>query len=75
MSAEIVSLHPGEVGDGFVVAPDQVLSEAMGKYSAVVVVGEKADGDIEVCGSGGAGDTLILLAWAQNFIVQNRVSR
>lgn len=75
MSDNIVTLHPAGVGDGFIVKPDQILTEAAGKYRALVLVGETDSGDIEVCGSGGAGDTLILLAWAQNFIVNNRVTR
>lgn len=75
MSAEIVQLHTGEVGDGYVVTPDDILSAAAGKYHTLVLIGENEAGEIEVCGSHGAGDTLLLLAWAQNFIVNNRVSR
>lgn len=75
MSADVIPLHVVEAGDGHVIAPDQVLSEAAGKYFRLVVVGEAEDGEIHVCGSHGAPDSLMLLAWAQQFIVSNRVAR
>jgi len=75
MSAEIIHLQQGEVGDGYVVPPDNVLEHAKGKFHSLTVVGETEDGEIQVCGTHSPAETLMLLAWAQNFLVQNRVAR
>ncbi len=72
---EAVELHVAEVGPGHVVPPDQVLTEALTKYETLVLVGETADGEIQVCASHHTGEALILLMWAQNFLVQNRTVR
>lgn len=75
MTAEVLRLVPPSVGDAYEIAPDQVLDAAKGKYETVIVVGETADGEIEIAGSAGAGDALALLLWATNFLVQNRTAR
>jgi hypothetical protein len=57
------------------VPPDQVLDHAKGRYLAVVVVGETEGGGIEVAGSNGAAESVLLLGWAKMYLVQNSVHR
>ena len=73
--SEAVQFPAGLIGDGLCLPPDQILEAALGKYASVVLVGETDEGEIEVCGSHGAADSMMLLAWAQNFLVTNRVVR
>lgn len=44
MSAEIIAPGGREVGSGFVVDPDAVLSAALGECEMVVVIGRKKSG-------------------------------
>lgn len=75
MSAEILELHPGAVGDGFKVTPDDVLQHAIGRLDSVLVVGLSKDGDLYVAGSHGAPDSAFLAARAQHYLVTFNVSR
>lgn len=76
MTDNVIQLvHSEGVGDGYVVPPDQILDQAAGKYETLVIVGERPDGEIEVCASHGAGDAVLLLEWAKTFLVQNRTLR
>lgn len=75
MTDNVIPLRVVEVGDGHIVSPESILTEAAGKYATLVLVGETEEGEIQVCGSHGAPDSLLLLAWAQAFIVANKVSR
>ena len=75
MTDNVHRLHPHLVGDAYKVPPEDVLEAAKEGARAVVVVTETEDGEILVASSEGAGDALMLLAWAQAFLVENRVQR
>lgn len=61
------------VGSGIKIDVDQILEEAKGNFVRIAMVCEREDGEIEVRGSDGAAESLMLLAWGQNFIVNNMV--
>jgi hypothetical protein len=65
----------GMIGDGIALPADQVLEQAKGKYRRAVLVGETPDGEIQVCGTAGSGDSALLLLWAINFLTNNIVAR
>lgn len=71
----VTRMRPALVGDGFVMDPDQVLEANKGRFFRVVLVGETEDGDIKVAGTHSAPESLMLLAWATAFLVNNRVMR
>lgn len=51
--SKIVRLVPDVVGDEMFIASDQILSEALGKYTECVVIGRTESGEIQVAGSRG----------------------
>lgn len=71
----VVRLHVAELGDGVVIAPDQILEVAAGKYRMLTMVGETHDGEIQVMGSHSGPESVVLLAYGQNFLVQNMTAR
>lgn len=71
----VVPISPREIGGGIELEPDYVLEAAKGEFESVVIVGEREDGTISVRGSHGPGDTIMLLMWAQNFLVEKRTFR
>ncbi len=75
MTAEIVSLNPGLVGDGYKIASDDVLTAAIGKLSRLVLVGEDADGELYIAGTDGAADSTFLMERAKLTLVQSMVLR
>lgn len=75
MSAEIVELRPGAVGDAYKVSPEDVLNAALGKLVTVAVVGWDERGEMYVAGSDGAETTFFLLALANKYLLDHRVER
>lgn len=75
MSAEVVPLHPGLVGDGFEVLPDDVLEQAKGRLACVVVVGQTTGGEQFVAGSHGAPDTVFQMELAKRWLLNHETLR
>lgn len=75
MDENVIPIGEMKVGDGYVVPPDQVLDVAKGKYVKIVAVGETADGEIEILGSHGAPESVLLLSYGQQWLVTNRTVR
>jgi len=65
----------GLVHDGLVLDVDDMLEAIKGDYVKLVVVGETADGQINVHGNDSAPESLMLLQWAAAYLVANRVAR
>lgn len=75
MTAEVVNLHPGPVGDGFKVSPDDILNCAKGKLTNLVLVGIQEDGELYIAGSEGAPQSCFLMERAKSVLVENLVYR
>lgn len=58
---KVIRLVPESVGEDYFVPPDHILADAIGEYVSVVVVGELANGQIEVVGSSNVGEANLLL--------------
>lgn len=71
----VIDFRPQIVGDGIKVDVDQILEANKGEFVRIVLVGEREDGEIVVAGSDSAAESLMLLAWGQNFLVSNLVAR
>jgi hypothetical protein len=68
----VVRLEPVEVGEGFRFDPDELLESNKGQgWTTLALLGE-IDGEIVVCGSANAGETLILLEKAKLQIIGER---
>lgn len=68
---KVVRLVPESVGDGYYVDPDVVLTEAIGEYTNVVVVGQTEDGALDVVGSSTMGEANLLLDLAKKHLLDN----
>ena len=67
---DVVKLNPVTVGEEFRFDPDEILEGAKGqKFSILSIVAETEDGEIWVSGSANAGETLILLEKAKDFLI------
>lgn len=75
MSDNVIELHPGVLGDGAHIDPDQILENNKGEFVRIVLVGERPDGSIAVAGSDSAAESLLLLQYGSHFVVTNRVER
>jgi hypothetical protein len=70
--SNVVKLEPVEIGDGYRFDPDELLEANKGAgWSILALIGE-IDGEIVVCGSANAGETLILLEKAKLKIIGER---
>lgn len=68
--AEVVKLHPVEVGDGYRFEAAPILDAAKEEtFSRLAVIGELEDGSIYVAGTANAGETMILIERAKHFLV------
>lgn len=75
MTAEIIQLDTGIVGDGIKIDADQILEANKGEFVRLALVGEREDGSLAVAGTDSAAESLLLLNWGAHFIVSNRVER
>lgn len=75
MSDNVIHLVPDTVGDGAVLDANKILEANKGEFSALVLVGEREDGSIAVAGTHGAGNSVLLLHWAINYLVENTTVR
>ena len=67
---DVLKFNPVEVGDGFRFDPDEILESAKGQpFTIVSIIAETEDGKIWVSGSANAGETLILLERAKDFVI------
>lgn len=68
--AEVIKLHPVEVGDGYRFDPDEILEAAKDKgFTSLVIIGELEDGSSWLTGSANAGESLILIERAKYNII------
>jgi hypothetical protein len=68
--AEIVRLHPGEVGEGYRFDADDVLEAAKGQgFQTLAIRGQNPDGTIWISGNANAGETLVLMERAKRMVV------
>lgn len=68
--AEVVKLHPTEVGEGYRFEPDNILEAAKGEaFITLAVLGQKEDGSIWISGNANAGETLVLMERAKRIVV------
>lgn len=75
MTDNVIHLAPDTVGENAVIDADKILEANKGEFSALVLVGEREDGSIAVAGTHGAGDSVILLQWAINYLVEHKTVR
>jgi hypothetical protein len=75
VSAEIVPLRPGLIGDGLRVEPDDVLDAARGKLPVVVVCGLDRNGELYLASSDGAEKAYFLMERAKFWLLDHRVAR
>lgn len=75
MSAEIVELRPGLVGEGARIEPDDVLDGAKDKLAIAVVVGLDRDGELFLASSDGAERAYFLMERAKFWLLDHRVPR
>lgn len=68
--AEIVRLHPEEVGEGYRFDPDEILEAAKGEgFVTLAILAQREDGSIWVSGNANAGETLVLMERAKRVVV------
>lgn len=68
--SNVQKLEVVSVGDGYRFDADRILEEAKGReFAKVVVIGELPDGEIWISGSANAGESLILMKWAERRVV------
>jgi hypothetical protein len=68
--AEIVKLHPVEVGEGFRFEADDILEAAKGQpFVTLAVLGQLDDGTIWISGNANAGETLVMMERAKRVVV------
>ncbi len=68
--SKVLKFEPQVVGEGYRFDPDQILEAAKGQgFKTIAVIGELEDGTIWVSGSANAGETLILMKYAERQIV------
>jgi hypothetical protein len=65
----VIGFRPQIVGDGIKVDVDQILEANKGEFVRLVMVGERADGEIAVAGSDSPAESMMLLILGQNHIV------
>lgn len=65
----------GIVGDGIKLDPDDILENNKGEFVSLALVGRRADGEICVAGTDSAAESLLLLQWGSQFIINNEVGR
>jgi hypothetical protein len=75
MSAEIVHLHPGAVGESFRIEPDQVLDAAKDKMATVVVLGLDRNGELYLASSDGAERAYFLMERAKLWLLDHNTVR
>jgi hypothetical protein len=75
VSENVIPFHPGEVGDGLALDPDEILEANKGEFIRIALVGERADGTMAVAGTHSSAESLLLLQWGSHFIIGNVVAR
>lgn len=64
-----------DVGDGVHLEADQILEQNKGEFQSIAMVGRRPDGSMAVAGTDSAAESVLLLAWAQSFLVNNHCLR
>ena len=67
--SNVIGFRPQIVGDGIKVDVDQILEANKGAFIRLVMVGERADGEIAVAGSDSLTESMMLLILGQNYII------
>jgi hypothetical protein len=75
MSADVVPLRPGYVGDQFRIEPDEVLRAAEDKMATVVVLGLDRNGELYLASSDGAERAYFLMERAKLWLLDHQTVR
>ena len=74
--SNVVELKLVEVGENFRFEADKLLDAAKGQqFAKLAIIGENPDGTLWLSGTSNAGETLILLKWAEGLIVTGKDPR
>jgi len=76
MTEKVVEFKPQLVGSGYRIDSDQTLEAAKGqKFGRLAIIGDLEDGGLYVAGTANAGETMILLELAKNYLVTGKDGR
>ena len=70
MSDNVIKLVPDTVGGDYLIPPDQVLQQAVGRLTDVVVIGEDEDGEIYIAASRNQGVANLLIDMAKAKLIK-----